>query len=98
VRADPPTAAAGEGAASAGTWPYWRMHGTPRIYYSNYADEALHAIARELVSLPAAPLAPWVIFDNTAQGFAVANAALLQDMLRDATRSPGRRGPLPLHE
>ena len=88
VRADPPIAAATDKAILPGPWSYWRLHGRPRIYYSNSQGDTLHAIAFALAPFRTSPLTPWVILHNTAQGFEVANAARLQDILRAA---PGHR-------
>lgn len=91
VTADPPILATADGRALARPWPYMRLHGTPRIYYSDYPEEALQAIALGVAPYIAAPSAPWIIFDNTAQGFAIANAARLQDILRVAPPLPRGR-------
>lgn len=70
-------------------WPpdrrqaYWRMHGSPRMCYSAYADATLRALAQSVRSTRSA----WVIFDNTAHGHAVADAARLQTLL-DAPAPP----------
>lgn len=88
VTADPMIAAANDHPPRARRWPYWRLHGSPRVYYSPYGDDALASIAAEVARARNAPLRPWVIFDNTAHGYAVANAASLQRMLA----SPGQRG------
>jgi len=50
---------------------YWRLHGSPKIYYSNYTDDFLAALRKR-----ARPDA-WIIFDNTALGCATANALAL---------------------
>jgi uncharacterized protein YecE (DUF72 family) len=57
---------------------YYRLHGSPRTYYSAYDDAALHAMAARLRagSVPA-----WCIFDNTAIDAATANALDLVDLL-----------------
>lgn len=73
-------------------WPYWRWHGSPRIYYSAYSETALQALAAEVRHAGAASRRAWVIFDNTAHGFAVANAARLQELLGTKAGKPGRRG------
>ena len=82
VTADPPIAAASDPAGRASRWSYWRMHGTPRMYYSDYPEETLRHLAHDVAPRRMAPVVPWVIFDNTALGHAVANAARLQDILR----------------
>ncbi|MGI4852939.1 MAG: DUF72 domain-containing protein [Janthinobacterium lividum] len=63
---------------------YWRLHGSPRTYYSNYEDDFLSAFAQRLLAdrkrLPASDV--WVIFDNTALRHATANALQLQAATR----------------
>lgn len=63
-------------------WPYWRWHGSPRIYYSSYPDEALRELAAQVQTHGNLATAPWVIFDNTAHGFAAANAARFQELVQ----------------
>lgn len=75
-------------AASPGADPrrmYWRWHGSPRIYYSDYTEPALQALAGAVASRTPARAPAWVIFDNTAHGFAIANAARLQELLAGRT-------------
>ena len=84
VAADPPKGS--EMAARPGGWSrlsYWRLHGAPRTYYSDYDEHWLQAFAKRL-QLPATqPRAKdtWVIFDNTALGSATANALWLKQAL-----------------
>jgi uncharacterized protein YecE (DUF72 family) len=59
---------------------YWRLHGSPRIYFSAYDGTYLQALAVRLRASPAA--AVWCIFDNTASGAAAANALALMNELR----------------
>ena len=87
VIADPPIVAAVPSPRLGSPWPYWRLHGSPRMYYSAYADDTLQHLANDIAACHASALAPWVIFDNTALGFAVSNAAHLQEMLRSPPRS-----------
>ncbi len=65
------------------TLTYWRLHGAPRTYYSDYESSWLHGFANRLKSLPQASAAEqtWIIFDNTALGHATANAIQLQHSL-----------------
>ena len=81
VATDPPRA--GVDAVPSGTpaWPYWRWHGSPRIYYSEYPDEALQELARAVAAHGPPTGRTWVIFDNTAHGFAVNDALRLQALL-----------------
>jgi uncharacterized protein YecE (DUF72 family) len=69
-------------AAQPGGWSglaYWRLHGSPRKYWSSYDDACLERLANELRASPAAE--SWCIFDNTASGAAAANALVLQNLL-----------------
>ena len=55
---------------------YFRMHGSPRMYYSSYSNERLAALAAQLRASKAKRR--WCIFDNTASGAALGNALQLQ--------------------
>ena len=57
---------------------YYRLHGSPRAYYSNYEEEFLAMLAGRIRPHKNA----WVIFDNTALSHAYANALSLQRMIR----------------
>ena len=59
---------------------YWRLHGSPKIYYSDYASDALRVLAKRF-----SPDA-WAIFDNTALGHATGNAFTLRKIARSAGR------------
>jgi uncharacterized protein YecE (DUF72 family) len=83
--ADPPKGS--KLAARPGGWEgllYWRLHGTPRTYYSEYDETWLQCFAKQLQLLKNASLNKevWVIFDNTALGHATANAVWMKDALR----------------
>ncbi len=85
VAADPPKGS--EHAADPAGWPglrYWRLHGAPHTYYSEYDDQWLRAFADRLQLLDAksGEKDTWVIFDNTVLGHAAANAVQLYDALR----------------
>jgi len=62
-------------------WPYFRWHGSPRIYYSAYEDPALQALAAQVQAWAKGRQRPWVIFDNTAHGFAIRDALRLKALL-----------------
>lgn len=82
VAADPPKGS--PAAARPGGWGglhYWRLHGSPRTYYSDYDEATLLDIANALTS-EAQQHATWVIFDNTALGHASANVIRLGELLR----------------
>lgn len=80
VAADP---AVVDAAGLPGGWGglvYYRLHGSPKKYYSDYPAEYLAALAAKLAA--AARSAPvWCVFDNTAAGAATANALGLLDRL-----------------
>lgn len=79
VAADPPRAPT---AAAPGGWrglAYYRLHGSPRIYWSDYDDGRLETLARQLVNEGAAET--WCIFDNTASRAAVRNALKLRRLI-----------------
>lgn len=59
---------------------YYRLHGSPRTYYSAYTDTYLESLATTLVKASAKSEA-WVIFDNTASGAALGNALTLTGAL-----------------
>lgn len=77
VAADPaPVAGAGE----PGGWNglcYFRWHGSPRIYYSDYDAAALGALGERLTALREKRVPTWCMFDNTALGAAFKNALAL---------------------
>lgn len=82
--ADPPqgSALAGE----PGGWTglrYYRLHGSPRKYWSEYGEDFLQALAKRIKSEKRAKEV-WVIFDNTASNHALGNAITLRKMLSDA--------------
>ena len=97
VAADPARA---PGLERPGGWPglvYYRLHGSPRTYWSRYDAAFIDALATSLRSVPAAVDA-WCIFDNTASGAAMENAQDLQVRTargpRPAWRRPQRRGAM----
>jgi len=57
---------------------YWRLHGSPRIYFSDYSADFLQMIQRRLLAEAAQGVATWCIFDNTAGGAALGNALSLK--------------------
>ena len=52
---------------------YYRLHGSPRVYYSAYSAENLDALAADLIRAARSAVV-WCIFDNTAAGAATVNA------------------------
>jgi len=69
------------GGPASARWRYWRWHGSPRMYYSAYDAAALRALADGLVAAAGARAPAWCLFDNTAHGHAISDAARLQGIL-----------------
>ncbi|MBW3628603.1 MAG: DUF72 domain-containing protein [Gemmatimonadetes bacterium] len=91
VAADParvPEAAVPGGSAAT---VYFRLHGSPRIYYSSYGVEYIEGLAQEVRSAGATAEAVWCIFDNTASGAATANALELLRRLEQQAPPPAGR-------
>jgi uncharacterized protein YecE (DUF72 family) len=77
-------------AAVPGAWPaltYFRLHGSPRKYWSNYEGAFLEALAETVRGLTDAEEV-WCVFDNTASGAALDNACDLRDRLGETQRNP----------
>ncbi|RXH54251.1 DUF72 domain-containing protein [Granulicella sibirica] len=77
--AEPPTPGGWSGLA------YFRLHGSPRTYYSNYEPAYLATLAKRIAEL-SSDTEVWVIFDNTALGHAFTNALDLQRLLTPKKR------------
>jgi uncharacterized protein YecE (DUF72 family) len=60
---------------------YFRMHGSPRIYYSDYESALLDELANALIKAARISGEVWCIFDNTAHGHAIGNALSMQSRL-----------------
>jgi uncharacterized protein YecE (DUF72 family) len=81
VAADPPRVPE---ASEPGGWSglrYWRLHGSPRMYYTPYGKARLNAMVARLHPND------WCIFDNTAAGAAIPDALLLQSLERSQPRA-----------
>lgn len=59
---------------------YYRLHGSPRMYYSSYSHDYLDLLAENLLSHSDTKTV-WCIFDNTAEGHAIENANYLLQQL-----------------
>jgi uncharacterized protein YecE (DUF72 family) len=67
-------------AGNAGDWAglaYFRWHGSPRMYFSDYDAVALSSLKRKLDESCRRNVPTWCIFDNTAAGAALGNALAL---------------------
>jgi uncharacterized protein YecE (DUF72 family) len=79
VGADPPCAEDGGEPAGSTRVLYYRLHGSPDMYYSSYDAAYLDSVAARMRSVRRTPV--WCIFDNTARGAATLNAMELIDRL-----------------
>jgi len=82
VAADPAVVAR---AAEPGGWDglvYYRLHGSPHMYYSDYSSSSLDALTERLSTAAARSVAVWCIFDNTAAGAATENALAVLDRVQ----------------
>ncbi len=69
------------------SYAYVRFHGSEALYASNYTDETLDGWAGRLRKLAQSVDDVFVYFNNDAQGFAVANASRLGELLGVAAPS-----------
>ena len=81
VAADPPpvteaTVPEGPGVA------YFRLHGSPRTYWSRYDANYISALAITVSGITTAAEV-WCVFDNTASGAAIENASELRERLTE---------------
>jgi len=58
---------------------YIRMHGSKKLYVSNYEEEELKRLAEKIKTFKIN--SAFVYFDNTAEGYAVPNALKLRELL-----------------
>ena len=80
VAADPARVPAAALPGGALTCRYYRLHGSPRMYYSEYSAEYLDALASDIKSATKTQRV-WCFFDNTASGMAAKNALDLTTQL-----------------
>jgi uncharacterized protein YecE (DUF72 family) len=63
---------------------YYRLHGSPRISYSDYEPERIALVAERLRDAAATGAETWCIFDNTTLGAATGNGLALKRVVSDA--------------
>ncbi len=84
---DPPRWGLDSSPGGYGGLAYFRMHGSPRIYYSDYEAARLADLALHLKQAAHASDQVWCIFDNTAHGHAIGNALSIQRALAATSKS-----------
>ena len=80
MSADPPPVPV---ATTPAGWPgvaYFRLHGSPRTYWSRYDDKAIRSLADTIRNV-SAEHEVWCVFDNTASGAAIENAWELRERI-----------------
>ena len=70
---------------------YFRLHGSPQIYYSSYTTSYLDALAFRVISHARSGGIVWCMFDNTIRGAATANALYLAKKIALSDRPAVRR-------
>jgi uncharacterized protein YecE (DUF72 family) len=71
-------------AGTPGGWPglvYYRLHGSPKMYYSSYSREVIDETSHILVDHASAGTSAWCIFDNTAAFAATGDALSVTELL-----------------
>ena len=80
VAADPPPVPGAMVPAGWARLAYFRLHGSPRMYWSRYDEPFMATLAASIRSLQSAEDV-WCVFDNTASGSAIENACELHALL-----------------
>jgi uncharacterized protein YecE (DUF72 family) len=80
VAADPAPVPVAARPGGATTLAYYRWHGSPRVYFSNYDDKRLVELGNQLHQADAGGASIWCIFDNTGAGVALGNALSLAEL------------------
>ena len=78
VAADPPPVPEAMTPAGWADVAYFRLHGSPRTYWSRYDESAIAALAATVGRITTAEQV-WCVFDNTASGAAIENAWELRE-------------------
>jgi len=80
VGADPPPVPDAATPAGCARVAYFRLHGSPRTYWSRYDENAITTLAASIGKISTAEEV-WCVFDNTASGAAIENAYELRERL-----------------
>jgi uncharacterized protein YecE (DUF72 family) len=81
VAADPARVPAAGDPGGSRHLTYFRLHGSPKIYYSSYSNEYINRLAERLKREAKEERTVWCVFDNTTLGAATSNALALSAAL-----------------
>jgi uncharacterized protein YecE (DUF72 family) len=81
VAADPARVPAAGDSGGSRHLVYFRLHGSPKVYYSSYSNEYIDCLADRLRREAAEAKTVWCVFDNTTLGAATRNALDLSTAL-----------------
>jgi uncharacterized protein YecE (DUF72 family) len=84
VAADPARVPIASEPGGSRAFSYFRLHGSPKVYYSSYTTEFIDALANRLQHDKDNDRTLWCIFDNTTLGAATRNALDLKIALGGA--------------
>ena len=82
VAADPPPWHGAENPGGFEKLAYFRWHGQPRKYYSDYDEERLASLRQQMTKAGDRGSSTWIIFDNTVLGCALGNALTIGESTR----------------
>jgi uncharacterized protein YecE (DUF72 family) len=85
VAADPACVPAANRAGGWSGLAYFRLHGSPRRYFSSYSEDFLKKLAAQLATFHDRARV-WCVFDNTGSDAAVQNALELTTKLSQSAR------------
>jgi uncharacterized protein YecE (DUF72 family) len=91
VAADPARTAEAASPGGAKRLAYYRLHGSPRMYYSAYSAEYLETLATTVTTSRSESREVWCIFDNTARHASWDNAQLLRRLIGEGAPNPPPR-------
>jgi uncharacterized protein YecE (DUF72 family) len=92
VAADPPPWPGADTPGGCARLAYFRWHGQPRRYYSDYDPERLASLQQQMRMVAESGAEVWTIFDNTVLGCALGNALATTDAMTEiGVRVVGRR-------
>jgi uncharacterized protein YecE (DUF72 family) len=86
VAADPARVPVAAIPGGANELAYFRLHGSPRIYWSRYEDQYIDDLSAVIAGVALEANTVWCIFDNTASGSAIPNALSVAERLAKPIR------------